>query len=425
MKKAKISVDISELVKFKNSEKRVDWKNTLGRCVYITRNGEVYSFVILEYDEEKKKAKVKYNNDEYDIYTSSLLGGNIGAIIGTKVIDFRYNIGDVVETKRKTCKITDTFRSKNNSEKQYMCKCQDCGSIKRVSESKLLHRGFTCANCSDNISRPERVFLSILLQLGIKYEYQKLFDWSKKVKLDCNEIPKDRFYDFYIPSINTIVEINGELHYREGKWSNSRSLDYVRENDKFKELLAKDNGIDKYIVIDCEEPEIDYIKDSVINSELNNVFDLSKIDWYKCDLDSCVSLMKVCSDLWNSGMKSAVDISKEVSLSKATVITYLKKFNKLGLNDYNATSEKVRGARETQEKNKKALICLNNKMIFESVIDCVNQSENVFGVKLSQSKISEVCRGNRKYHRNYQFKYIKDLSDEEKLKYNIDLKKVS
>ena len=48
-------------------------------------------------------------------------------------------------------------------------------------------------------------------------------------------------------------------------------------NDSFKEKLAKDNGIEKYIVINCKESDLSYIKNNVLNSELSKIFDFCLI----------------------------------------------------------------------------------------------------------------------------------------------------
>lgn len=414
-KRQKGILDLSEM---KLKRGRRDWENSVGSNIYYALEGQTYILKLIEYNKEKQKALLLYNGKEYWIVTSGILQCCFGSIIGTFVKDFRYEINQEVTTSKKNCIILHRFRDEKGK-KSYKCKCVDCGNIRVTPEDYLINKGFVCNVCSDKISYPERIFSSVLKQLNIKYEYQKMFKWSKGIKFECDEKSKNRIYDFYIPSLSTIIEVNGELHYKEGRWSKSRPLAYVKENDKQKRILAQNNGVDKYIVINCMESNLEYIKNNILKCELKEMFDLSEIDWDECGIDASTSLMKICSDLWNNGVKSAKEIAVETGLSKPTVITYLKKFSKLGLNDYNPNNEMKRGAKATQNKNKKPIICLDNGIIFDSVVDCVKDNDEVFKEELSQSKVSLVCSGQRKHHRGYHFKYIEDLTDEEKIKYNI------
>ena len=52
-------------------------------------------------------------------------------------------------------------------------------------------------------------------------------------------------------------------------------------DNKIKEQLAKDNGIDNYISIDCSKSECSYIKISIIESGLLNILHTkeSSINW--------------------------------------------------------------------------------------------------------------------------------------------------
>lgn len=409
-------LDLSEI---KCRGKRKNWANSIGSNIYYILNDEKYIFKLIDYNKDEQQAMIEYEGQEYKITTGNILKGCFGNIIGTNVKDFRYKIGEKVQTIRKECVVLDKFRNEKGH-KSYKCKCPDCGSIKITREDKLINRGFICTICSDKISYSERFMGSLLNQLKVNYEYQKTFEWSKKLnnkKLDSNKI-----YDFYIPMFNTIIEVNGELHYKESRWSKSRPLDYIRDNDKIKRDLAIENGVEKYIIINCMKSDMNYIKDNILNSKLSNMFDFSKVDWNRCSLDSCTSLMKVCSDLWNNGMRSAVEIAKEINLSKQTVITYLKKFSQLGLNDYNPKQEMKTGLGRIPS-NAKELIILKDDVclgLFKSATELERMSEKLYDIKLHQTEISKVLRGGRDFYKGYRFKYLQDLTQEERIKYNID-----
>ena len=81
---------------------------------------------------------------------------------------------------------------------------------------------------------------------------------------------------------------------------NGGGLKNQQENDKNKYELAINNGIkpSNYIVIDCRYSDLDFIKNNIINSRFNKIFDLSNIDWLKIGQDSEKSIVKEVCDYW-------------------------------------------------------------------------------------------------------------------------------
>ena len=74
-----------------------------------------------------------------------------------------------------------------------------------------------------------------------------MFPWSK-----ASDGMGVRRYDFYVPSLNAIIEVHGAQHYEQGFDSiGGRSFEEERANDILKEKLAIDNGIKHYIVINA------------------------------------------------------------------------------------------------------------------------------------------------------------------------------
>ena len=82
------------------------------------------------------------------------------------------------------------------------------------------------------MTAPERVFSEMMKELGIECE--------------CQKVIGNKIYDFYIPSKNTLVEINGDYWHGNSLIYESEDLNKVQKrnikNDKFKEILAKGNG---------------------------------------------------------------------------------------------------------------------------------------------------------------------------------------
>lgn len=136
-------------------------------------------------------------------------------------------------------------------------------------KSFIIH-GFNCSNCSSKISYPNKFIYKFLKQLDVEFNTEQMFGWSGK-----------RRYDFYIPQLSCIIEAHGMQHYKDTLWS---TKEYQQNNDKFKEEIALSHGIKNYIQIDCRKSNFKYIKQSILNNnQINNLFDLSKINWREID----------------------------------------------------------------------------------------------------------------------------------------------
>jgi hypothetical protein len=211
--------------------------------------------------------------------------------------------------------------------------CPDCGNIDEKIISNITKRGYTCSRCSDGISYPEKLIMSLLEQLNVDYQKQKTFKWSNR-----------KIYDFFIPTLNVIIETHGEQHYERGfGYRGGRSVEEEQENDKLKEKLARENGIYQYIVLDCRKSDLEYIKTSVINSGLFGILNLNKVNWMIAHEFACnSSMIKIACDLWNEGIKSTSEIGKTLKISKRAAWVYLKQGSILGWCDYQVKSIKKR-----------------------------------------------------------------------------------
>ena len=82
------------------------------------------------------------------------------------------------------------------------------------------------------MTEPERVFSEMMKELGVEAEVQKVIN--------------NKIYDFYIPSKNMMVEVDGDYWHAnpliyEGKELNKTQARNVK-NDKYKDVLAVGNG---------------------------------------------------------------------------------------------------------------------------------------------------------------------------------------
>lgn len=207
--------------------------------------------------------------------------------------------------------------------------CPICGSLvkDRAIESVCRH-GLSCDNCSDGMSFAEKFVSELFNQLCCDAIHDRATIWS------CG-----KRYDFYVPSMSLIVETHGIQHYDEsfiykGSKRSTRTINEEIKNDSYKRELAVSNGILNYIELDCRYSNPDYIKDSILNSKLSELFDLSCIDWDMCFEATITSNVVLCADLWNNGMKNTGDIADYTGIHISSVISNLKKAAKINICDY-------------------------------------------------------------------------------------------
>lgn len=219
----------------------------------------------------------------------------------------------------------DAKKLSYGSKKKVSVKCLYCSYSKMIEVKNLVNRGFLCPSCSDGVSRPEKFIFELLTQLGVDFTTQfKPSGTNKK-------------YDFYIPSINTIIEAHGEQHYEGRRHPAWKSYEEERDNDINKWMLAQLRlGQDlKYVVIDCRDTRLSYMKNSVLNSELANLFDFANIDWDVVGLNCEKNIVVNVSTMYNQGQHSIKEIASMFKLSQKTVRDYIKRGTELGICNYN------------------------------------------------------------------------------------------
>ena len=278
-------------------------------------------------------------------------------------------------------------------------KCDICGAVRSITINNLVNQGFSCNECGDGISYPEKFMLSILKQLNIEYVYQFSrinMPWCGKYR-----------YDFYIPSLNMIIETHGGQHYKEVSLGN---LKEIKNNDIIKKELATKNNISSYVVIDCSYSNEDYIKDNILNSTLAEILDLKKVDWRECGIFATKTMLKNVCDSWNSSEGMNVKtLSFQYGLTRQTITKYLKIGNRLGLCFYDPSLEQKKYFERNKDNYQGKEVFMYSKGIFIGEFKNAKYLESIsldkFGVELKASDIRAVCRGQQKTHRGYTFKY--------------------
>lgn len=247
-------------------------------------------------------------------------------------------INDVYTTNPELIKyfknIEDTHKTTVCNKKNFLMVCPNCGNEQLYSTDKLSCYGFSCKKCGDGISYGEKFVYSFLQDLGVEFITQlshTTFKWCGNYK-----------YDFYIPVINTIIEVHGRQHYFDE--SNSSLYEYCGDTDITKENLAKENGINNYIILDCKKSEISHIKNSIENSNLLKLLNvqLSDIDWIKCDKFTSKSFMNLTCEYKNKHPElSTSEIGKIFHMARTTIQTYLQKGADLGICIYDKDFERT------------------------------------------------------------------------------------
>lgn len=374
-----IKLNFSEL---NNFGKKIKWTDSVGKKIYFNFNGIDSYFTIYDLKFEDGRRKLLIGNEQYKKWTdsSSIINNKINRIL--KYITqgkFFYKVGQIVnnfeilentineenEIHFKKCKVkclkcekifykreydiansgcpycsgrivTENFNDlwtlrpdlrkyfvyEEEAKKVTICsnkkikvKCPICGEEKYMNIGHLTERGFSCPKCSDGISYSEKFLYNLLKNVNVVFKKEKTFDWSQNKR-----------YDFYIPKLSCIIEVHGLQHYFYTGFS--RSLEEEQENDKLKEQLAKENGIKHYIILDCRKSEMEWVKNSILNSQLNELFDLSNINWKEIDYNSNSSLFIKFYILF----KEKIPLNKiieQLEIHETTAYKYLRKINKM------------------------------------------------------------------------------------------------
>lgn len=222
-------------------------------------------------------------------------------------------LGDLLENK------DDGYKYGVNSHAKLRFKCPYCGTItKPISIYNVyISRHVSCRKCGDGVSMPEKIMYAVLEQLKVNFEYQKQFDWSN-----------GKFYDFYIPHMNMIIETHGLQHYKDtnGTWGD---LQLIQQNDMLKQALAISNNVNTYVVIDCSCASPDLLINKYKN-DLSKYFDFKYLDINSIILNSSRSFCIRAGDLWNQGKHDVFYIAKILHMHHYTIRKYLKTLTKIG-----------------------------------------------------------------------------------------------
>ena len=378
----------------------VDWISSVGYTIPFIYKGVQDELKIVDYNTKEQMLTIEYDNETSHIATSQIHNCSIGRVLKVMNKNFIYKEHQILDKNGKGL-ILNRFRKGKNKTRHYLVKCLDCGGKYSRSEGHLKERGVKCPNCGDGVSYPTKFIHALLLQVGCSFEREFTLETAGR-----------RRYDFYIVNNNSIIEVHGSQHYINREYgSRGRTLKEEQSNDALKKKIALDSGIGSYKNIDARESSLEWIKSSVLNSKLSEMFDLSNIDWEDCHKFAMSNLIaEICSKFKENSLSTTEQLSKEYGIHRGTVVKYLKKGAALGWCDYNPKTIQTLNGKNLIKTNSKPIICLETGQEFESARECERLSLEFFGVRMLQSKISAVCNGLNKTHKGYTFRY-KNLND--------------
>lgn len=309
---------------------------------------------------------------------------------------------------KRNNKTPDQYYPKSN-QKVYW-KCNECNYClpNKLYINNVVKCGLSCPRCSDGISYPEKLMFNILLQLNVEFKKEKLFNWSKNIKHNNKKLCGNKIYDFWIESKNCIIEMHGNHHYKQSKWKNKKAKTLIeeQENDKLKENLAKVNNIKYYVAINCNKSDLEYIKNNILKSKLNKIFNLNEINWQEAHKKSCGSKIKEVCDLWNNNTKNLSEMRKLTGLGNWAIIDYLKKGNEIGWCQYIPGEERNKLTSQLGKKNGKPIVQLTKEGKFINEYESISEASRILNIDISN--ISKVCNKKRNLTKNFIFMFKKD-----------------
>ena len=306
----------------------------------------------------------KPNNVLRKGYCTVCSGGRIGSAPEYKNSIWASEYRDFFSTYMTEEQMKNTFPK---SGKKIEVLCPDCHKIKKISPINLITKGLSC-QCGDNQSFANKFVYNVLCQLGLNVKTEYSPSWANKKR-----------YDIFLEDYNLVVENHGKQHYEESTMT-ARSLEEERENDRLKELLATQNGVANYVVLDCRESHMAHIKRSILNSQLPILLRFSEtdVDWTKATAYASKSLVKQAAELYTLGYKMK-DIAKELCVTKGTVTNWLKRANEAGFCNY------------APQKQPVGVYCINLNKWFSSLEKAYRETGVI------PQLIVACCNGEREY----------------------------
>ena len=142
-------------------------------------------------------------------------------------------------TQKKFGMLTILEQAPNQgTHRRWKAQC-DCGKEIYVTTSALLYSGQQSCGCK-TFSKGENTISKLLSDNSIEFKVEYSFD-----DLIFSDTSKKARYDFYLPTLNVLIEYDGIQHFQVGYgvFDNPEKFAKTQEHDKIKNQYAKDHNI--------------------------------------------------------------------------------------------------------------------------------------------------------------------------------------
>jgi very-short-patch-repair endonuclease len=364
------------------------------------------------------------DNYEFELVEHSL-AKNCGCPVcsNRKIIK---GINDVATTNPEIASlfenIEDAYTTSYSTAKKFRFKCPICGFVKMDCTNNITCNGFSCPCCADGYSYPNKFMARLLFELNIDYDRERKFEWCKYPCYADRNKTDFGFYDFVIPSLNLIIEMDGALGHGNNVMTTVRhnrrkiTVEETAYRDKMKDKLAQEHGY-QVIRIQCIYNNVyerfAVVEENIRKSKLSKIFCFDSVNFLAVD-KYCItsSYINDTSMLWNKGM-SVLEIAIQLKLCPATIKNYLSIAKSHNMCNYTPNEAKLRGHKKSNARTP-YLICYNGrKEIFSTLQEIVKYYQDHYDIKLNSSAIRTHANNCTCY---YDRKFIK-ISKEEFNKY--------
>lgn len=293
----------------------------------------------------------------------------------------------------------DGYKYMRATSKKVKFVCPTCGYVSDKNIKQVCENGFFCQKCSDGVSYPNKFGRAFLDQLPITNhicEYQP--KWSGRYSYDNYFEYNNRAY---------ILEMDGGLHTEDGVLL-GKSLEERQAIDKAKTDDAVSHGM-CIIRINCDESNVDFIKNNILNSPMNVLFNLSSIDWELCDKKSQSNLVKSTCEMYSSGEHDLSKIANNLHICVVTVREYLKRGFIFGWCDYDV--EKIRQQSYINSRHSVVLLdnCGDIVKKFDGVSNNIDEISTLCGVTMTYQGILKSCKTYKPY-KGFNFRYADEYT---------------
>ena len=225
-----------------NASKR---RNSLKRVKELIREKGEGDFIYLSgYVNSKSKVKLKHLKCGQTVTKPfATIYSGIACNCETadrNIVDFK-STGDRIQCKADFQRYIDKYNTGEyviigkytKSTQPILLKHVECGNLTEISPHNFKN-GVRCKKCNEY--RGERRVKEFLLSKGVFFEEQVRFD-------DCR-YKKPLPFDFYLPTMNTLIEFDGEQHDRPvERWGGAKAFKIQKKRDEIKNNYCKSKSI--------------------------------------------------------------------------------------------------------------------------------------------------------------------------------------